>query len=277
MKGLLAPLTAADMAAIAALVYRKSGIKLTDAKRALVTARLQKHVRAAGFESFAAYIAHVSSDPNGLACRAMIDAITTNKTSFFREAPHFEFLATRIVPELLKAGHGVIAGWSAGCATGEEPYSLAMTLLEATRGVPSCNIDIVATDLSTQALTVAAAGIYPCDRVDGVRPEMLKRYFEKGFGADEGRIRVQAEVRRLVRFEHRSILETRHLIRPRDFIWCRNTLMYFDHPARQHAVSCFEANLAPGGYFFLSHAENLTGLKHDMRQVAPAVYRRRTE
>jgi len=268
-------LTPTDMEAVADLVYRRSGIRLNESKHALVTARLQKRVRLGGFDSFGAYIAHVTRDPDGAECRAMIDALTTNKTSFFREREHYDFLVTHVVPEVLgrNAANG-IAGWSAGCATGEEPYSLAMTLLDGTRGTPSCSIEVVATDLSTAALSTAAAGVYPRDRVADVPHEVLRRYFERGVGADEGRVRVHAEVRRLVRFEHRNILEMRHFARPRDFIWCRNTLMYFDQHARQHALSCFEANLAPGGFFFLSHAENLTTLKHDLRQVAPAVYRR---
>lgn len=275
MKDLVAPLTSGDMAAIASLVYSRSGIRLTDAKRALVTARLQKRLRAGGFDSFGAYVAHVRSEPEGPECRAMIDALTTNKTSFFREAAHYDLLASRIVPELLAKGAGSIAGWSAGCATGEEPYSLAMALLDATRRAPSCAIEVLATDLSTTVLAQAASAVYPIERVKGVPYDLLKRHFERGVAADEGRVRIRAHVRRLVRFEHGNLLVPKHLARPRDFIWCRNTLMYFDQRARQVAISGFEANLAPGGYFFLSHAENLTGLTHGMELVAPAVYRRR--
>jgi chemotaxis protein methyltransferase CheR len=273
MNTLHAP-SARDMAALSALVYSRSGIRLTDAKRALVTARLQKRLRAGGFESFGAYIAHVTQQPDGAECRAMIDALTTNKTSFFRESAHYHFLVTHVVPELLASGVMSFAGWSAGCATGEEPYSLAMTLLDATRRFPSCSFEILATDLSATALSMAAGAVYPLERVASLPPEILRRHFERGIGADEGRARVQATVRRRVRFEQANLLEPKRLLRERHFIWCRNTLMYFDQPARQRAVSLLEASLAPGGYFFMSHAENLSGLRHALVPVAPAVYRR---
>ena len=269
-------LTPDDMAAIARLVYDRSGIRLTDMKTALVNARLQKRLRARGFNTFGAYVDHVRKDPSGAEQLALVDALTTNKTSFFRESDHFRFLAEQIVPELLAHRTASISGWSAGCATGEEPYSLVMTLLDALQGRGACEIDMLASDVSSTALVAARRGVYPLDAVHDVAEETLRRYFERGVGEQEGLARVRLAVRQLVHFEHVNLLEPRRMTRPRDFIWCRNTLMYFDRPARQQAVASLVSNLAPHGYLFVSHAENLAGLDHDLHRVAPAVYRRRT-
>ncbi|OFW27921.1 MAG: hypothetical protein A3G76_15420 [Acidobacteria bacterium RIFCSPLOWO2_12_FULL_65_11] len=268
-------LTPDDMAAVATLVYERSGIRLTEMKTALVNARLQKRVRAHGFSTFGAYLNHVRHDPSGVEQLAMVDAITTNKTSFFRESDHFQFLADKIVPALLSRGASSIAGWSAGCATGEEPYSIVMTLLDALQGRGGCAIDMLASDVSATALATAVRGAYAIEGVQDVAHDTLRRYFERGVGEQEGLARVRLAVRRLVGFDQANLLEPRRLARPRDFIWCRNTLMYFDRAARQRAVASLMANLAPQGYLFVSHAENLSGLDHALDRVAPAIYRRK--
>ncbi|MEQ1909920.1 MAG: protein-glutamate O-methyltransferase CheR [Vicinamibacterales bacterium] len=265
-----------DMTAIAQLVYEQSGIRLTEAKTALVNARLQKRVREQGFRTFGAYVKHVRTEAGGVECHAMIDALTTNKTSFFREPGHFSFLVEHVLPEVLNRGSASIAGWSAGCATGEEPYSIVMALLNAFQGRVACTIDIVASDVSPTALATAVRGVYPLERVQNVPHETLRRYMERGIGEQEGLTRVRDAVRRLIRFEEANLLDARILARQRDFIWCRNTLMYFDHAARQQALAHLIANLAPSGYLFVSHAENLSGLEHEhgLVRTAPAIYRR---
>jgi chemotaxis protein methyltransferase CheR len=263
------------MTAIARLVYDQSGIRLTDMKTALVNARLQKRLRARGFRTFGAYVNHVRKDETGAEQLALVDALTTNKTSFFREREHFHFLTDTIVPQLLARDATAIAGWSAGCATGEEPYSLVMTLLDALQGRGGCEVDLFASDVSATAISTAVRGVYPLDAVQEVDEETRRRYFERGVGEQEGLARVMLPVRRLVRFEQANLMEPRRLARPRDFIWCRNTLMYFDRPARQQALGLLVANLAADGYLFVSHAENLAGLDQELHRVAPAVYRRR--
>ena len=271
----LPSLTRNDMAAIAVIVYEQSGIRLTDTKMALVNARLQKRLRQRGFRSFSAYVRHVRTDAGAAERDAMVDALTTNKTSFFREPGHFRFLSGHIVPELLARGAKAIAGWSAGCSTGEEPYSIAITLLDALRGRAECSIDLFASDVSPTAIGKAIAGVYPMDRLEGIAPESLRRHFERGVDEQEGLARTHSSVRRLIRFEEANLLDARRLPRLRDFIWCRNTLMYFDRGARQRAVEHLLMNLAPHGYLFVAHAENLSRLDHDLERVAPAVYRRR--
>ena len=152
---------------------------------------------------------------------------------------------------------------------------MVMKLLDALRGQGGCAIDIVASDVSKTALAAASAGVYPLERVHGVPADALRRYFERGVGEEDGLARVRLPVRRLVRFEHANLLEQRRFARPRDFIWCRNTLMYFDRAARQKAVDRLVANLARDGYLFVSHAENLSGLDHDLVRIEPAIYCRR--
>jgi len=268
-------LTPDDMAAIARLVYDRSGIRLTDMKTALVNARLQRRLRARGFRTFEAYVSHVRKDPSGAEQLALVDALTTNKTSFFREPDHFRMLADTVVPELLARRAPSIAGWSAGCATGEEPYSIVVTLLDVLQGRGGRDIDVIASDVSSTALLAARRAVYPLAAVQHVAESTLRRYFERGVGEQDGLARVRLAVRQLVRFEHVNLLEPRRMAKPRDFIWCRNTLMYFDRPARQQAIASLLANLAPDGYLFVSHAENLAGLGHDLHRVAPGVYRRR--
>src|SRR5438874_6850226 len=185
-------LTATDMRRIAALVYQKSGIALRDGKRALVVARLQKRLRHQGFASFAEYLTFVERDRSGDELTAVLDAITTNHTSFFREIDHFAFLGTQIVPELLsRPGARPIAGWSAACSTGEEVYSIAATLLDHMPAAQHERIRLLASDLSTEAIGIARRGVYPLERVAVVRHRTLRRYFERGIGAQEGMARVQ--------------------------------------------------------------------------------------
>jgi chemotaxis protein methyltransferase CheR len=254
-------------------VYHHSGIRLTAAKTALVHGRLQRRLAACGVRTFDAYVDFVRRDPYGPEALAMVDALTTNQTSFFREREHFRFLRDRFVPDVLARGAVSISAWSAGCATGEEPYSIAITLLDTLRGRGSCRIAVTASDISETALNAAVRGVYPMDRVRTVPWEMLRRYFERGVESEDGLGRVRIAVRRFVRFEHASLLDGPGSPRAFDFIFCRNTLMYFDPAARQRAIQRFEAALAPGGYLFVSHAENLSGIQHRLERMAPAIYR----
>ncbi|MEW6321015.1 MAG: protein-glutamate O-methyltransferase CheR [Acidobacteriota bacterium] len=260
-----------DLQAVIDLVYERSGIALHAGKRALVTARLQKLVRAGGFATFADYLAGVKRDRSGEALDALLDAITTNHTSFFREPQHFEFLVSRVA-----ALRGGIDVWSAGCATGEEPYSLAMALADARPDLAERgDVRILASDLSGSALARARAGVYPIDRVRDVPDEARRRHLEKGLGAQAGLARVRPHLRRMVRFERLNLLDIDHLGRAFDVIFCRNVMIYFDQRVQQRVVGMLERHLAPGGYLFVAHAESLTGLAHGLRAVAPAVYTRR--
>jgi chemotaxis protein methyltransferase CheR len=268
-------LTDRDLLTIRRMVYEKSGIMLHEGKGALVMARLQKRLRAGGFRSFRQYIRHVQGDESGDELTALIDAIATNHTSFFREPRHFGFLRDVVLPPLMaRRDNGLIYGWSAACATGEEPYTIAMTLFEQFGGDTTRRVRLLASDLSTKALAAARAGIYKAPRIADVPREVARKYFENEPGAPIGSMRVSERIRRIVEFQQLNLLDP---VAPRpiyDFIFCRNAMIYFDRPAQQQVVSMLERQLTPGGYLFISHAESLNCVQHGLTWTAPAVYRR---
>jgi len=264
-----------DLATITRLVYAKSGISLHSGKRALVTARLQKLLKRSGFSTFKEYIRYLQNDRSGHELTAMLDAIATNHTAFFREPQHFDFLAKVVLPPLRARGDTTpILGWSAACSTGEEPYTIAMTAFEQLGSTPGRPLRLLASDLSTKALARATEGIYKADRVAGLPRYLILKYFEKGDDLPAAAVRVSEHVRRVVEFRQLNLLEEPPSGRPLDFIFCRNALIYFDRSTQQGVVSRLEQRLGPGGYLFTSHSESLNGLKHGLTWVAPAVYRR---
>ena len=269
---LAATLTDRDLRALATLVYERAGISLHDGKRALVTARLQKRVRAGGFDNFSDYVTFVQTDPTGDEVVALLDAIATNHTSFYREPQHFELLASTIAPGMGPVGLDV---WSAACSSGEEPYSIAMTIADALDADPRGRARIFASDLSTKALRTARGGVYGMDRVDGLPRDVLKRHFEKGMGARAGLVRVHPRLLAAVTFERLNLLEIGDLGRRFEVIFCRNVMIYFDRTIQQKVVSMLERHLKPGGWLLISHSESLNDIEHDLRWVAPAVYRRK--
>lgn len=265
-----------ELRAIVHLVYQKSGIALNDGKRALITARLQKRLRSGGFASFDDYLRHVKRDLTGEEIVHLLDAVATNHTSFFREAQHLDLLRARIVPEWLAREDGSpLAGWSVPCSSGEEPVSIVITLLEALPAPEDHRLDLLACDLSAKMVRVAKRGVYPIERVREIPRPVLQRYFERGLGEQEGLVRVAPAVRRRITYGRANLLEVGDLGRRFEFIFCRNVMIYFDRPVQQRVVAMLERHLAPGGYLFIGHSENLTGLSHSLQWVAPAVYRRR--
>lgn len=269
----LPPIRASELARVIRLVYERSGITLTPAKQALVQARLQKRLRATGCATFGDYLRRVEHDATGQELSALLDAIATNHTSFFRESQHFHLLRTRILPGLVSR-EGPIGVWTAACATGEEAATLAITLYESLSTGDRSRVRLLASDLSTKALAVARAGVYPMDRVSAVPAAILKTYFERGLGAQDGLARVGAMIRRAIEYRQLNLLEIDSLGESFDVIFCRNVLIYFDQPVQQRVVSMLERHLRPGGHLFIAHAESLNGLTHTLRWIAPAVYRR---
>jgi chemotaxis protein methyltransferase CheR len=268
-------LTDRDLDRIVRLVYDRSGITLHRGKRALVVARLHRVLKSGGFASFAAYVRHVESDATGQELSALLDAITTNHTSFFREDEHFRYLATRVLPPLAETERPVRV-WCAACSTGQEPVSLMVTLMEALPEAQHRRIRLLASDISTRALKTARAGVYPARTAAGVPHAILKSYFERGLGADEGKVRVRIGVRRAIEYRHLNLIEIDGLNETFDVVFCRNVMIYFDKAVQQRVVSTIERHLAPGGYLFIAHSESLNGLTHGLTWMAPAVYRRRS-
>jgi chemotaxis protein methyltransferase CheR len=265
-----------DLQAIVRIVYERSGITLTEAKRPLIVARLQKRLRAGGFATFRDYVTYVERDTDGEELTALLDAIATNHTSFFRESQHFDFLTQQVVPEWLAARDGsLLTGWSAPCSTGEEAYSIAITLLEATPQTDQHRLRLDACDLSTRAVRAARSAVYPIERVSGIAKPILQKYFERGMGEQAGLARVRRAVRGLVDIKIQNLLEIDSLDKTYSFIFCRNVMIYFDRSIQQRVVSMLERHLAAGGYLFIAHSESLNGIQHGLQWVAPATYRKR--
>ena len=271
----LAELTDRDLSKIRRIVYEKSGIALHAGKGALVTARLQRRLRAGGFRSFKEYVRYVQDDTSGDELTALLDAIATNHTAFFREPQHFEFLRDVVLPPLAaRREHGVLTGWSAACATGEEPYTIAMTMLDQLGSGASPRVRLVASDLSTKALAVARAGVYKAQRTNDVPRDVVRKYFERNPSLPPGSVRVSPRLRACVEFKQLNLLDVTSSLPSFDFIFCRNVMIYFDREVQQRVVGTLEQHLAPGGYLFISHSESLNRISHGLTWIAPAVYRR---
>ena len=253
-------------------LYDASGITLHGGKGPLVIARLRKRLTEQGYRSFAEYLDAVERDRTGAAMTELVDAMATNHTSFFREPQHFAYLQSSILPHVRARRVPVpFKIWSMPCSTGEEPYSLAMSMLDA--GLPS-GFTILASDLSTKALRRAREGVYRQQAVAGLPKAMLRRHFERGAGAEDGLVRVSPELRRQVAFRRLNLIDLIDLGHRFDVIFCRNLLIYFDQAAQQRSIAALERHLAPGGYLFISHSESLNAVKHSLQWVAAGVYQR---
>jgi chemotaxis protein methyltransferase CheR len=261
------------------LVHRETGIALGPHKRTLLEARLTKRLRALRLPDFSAYHAYLRrQDVSGEERVRFVNAVTTNETAFFREPAHFTHLTADWLPahRALAGGTGQrrLRAWSAACSSGEEPYSIAMTLLDGLAGSAGWDVRILASDIDTDVLGRAAAGVYPAEAVARVPAPTLRRHFLRGVGAQHGLVRVRPEVRSLVTFRRINLLDEAWPIRTRfDLIFCRNVLMYFDRATQARLVARLERMLDAGGLLVLGHAENLLGLGSDMRRVTSTIYR----
>jgi chemotaxis protein methyltransferase CheR len=257
---------------VRAYTYRLAGIELPESKREMVAARLWKRTRALGYPSVEAYFAAVQRDAGGELECDFLDAITTNHTSFFREPAHFDFLRERILPDLRRRSDFTI--WSAACSSGEEAYSIAVTLLEESGG-SAVRGQVLATDLSTRVLETARQGIYPEDRFRQMDAAWRSRYLLRGRGEQSGKYRFRPEVRERIRFARLNLMEPLPVMGPFPLIFLRNVMIYFDRPTQERLVGAISQLLEPGGYLFVGHSESLNGIQHDLEHVQVAVYRRR--
>jgi len=259
-------LSADEFRAIGALAYDVAGIVLPPGKEGLVRARLARRLRALGAASYDEYLDLVR-DPAGDELSAMIDALTTNKTEFFRERAHFDFLAREVLPTL---GTGPLRVWSAGCSTGEEPYTLAMVLRDALPDLGLRDVRVLGTDVSRRVLAHAKAGVYADAAARALPQDVRRRHFVRHPDGWQ----VNGPLRALVTFARLNLMASWPMRGPFHAIFCRNVMIYFDRATQQRLVERFTALLAPGGHLFVGHAESLTAIDHDLTYVQPAVYRR---
>lgn len=268
-------LSETDFLRFSRLVYEQAGINLHQGKKELLRARLAKRIRELGFHSFAQYYEHLLRDQSGEEIVQMLDCIATNLTRFFREEPHFQFLAQSVYPEFSKAlenggGDHSFRVWSAACSTGEEPYSIAMHLSLHWGG----DFHVLATDISTKALEKAKKSIYPTSRLSEVPSGMVSRFFLKGHGPRQGYVRLKPEIRSRVSFQRHNLMDPPPFQEQMNLVFCRNVLIYFDRPTQKRVVESITEVLKPGGYLLVGHAESLNGAVPHLRYVKPAVYRK---
>jgi chemotaxis protein methyltransferase CheR len=269
-------LTRGQFGRIRQLVESMSGIHLAPDKRELVRARLRRRLRALRLTDFDDYLRLVAADRSGRELETMLDLVATHLTGFFRESDHFECLRRELTARSHTNAHPRrVRIWSAGCATGEEAYSLAITLREALPDAAAWDARILATDLAARGLAVARRGVYTAERVAEVPPVLRARYFEPtGDGGDGDALAVRHEARALLTFARLNLVEPWPMRGPFDAIFCRNVMIYFDRHTQRGLVQRFGEILAPNGLLFLGHCESLTGSHPGLRFVQPSVYRR---
>lgn len=258
------------------LVYERSRINLTADKRQLVSARLGKRLRAMNVPTIGDYCRILQSPGADEELANLIDAISTNHTFFFREAAHFDFLREVVIPEIQarapRERWSHFRAWSAACSSGEEAYSIAITLTERLQTYP-WHID--ASDISHRVLAKAVAAIYSSETVSRLPRDTLRTHFQRGFGPQEGNYRVKRVLRDRVTFHHHNLLEDDLPVRePFHVIFCRNVMIYFDRTTQDELVSRLADRLMPGGYLFVGHSESLTQMRHTLQPIRPAVYRK---
>ena len=256
---------------ISKMIYQMCGISLREGKEALVRFRLLKRLRALGMESFKEYIDFLEHDCSGKEIRSLIDVMTTNKTNFFREITHFNYLREKILPDL-KVPH--LRFWCAGCSSGEEPFSLAILLREEIENIDIRDIKILATDISLKMLEKVRQAYYSQEMLGDIPPLLLQKYFIRVRSESTTLYQVKHEIRAMVRIGRLNLIEPWPMKGLFHVIFCRNVMIYFDRQTQQELINRFWKFLHPGGYLFLGHSESLSAISHNFKYMKPAVYRK---
>jgi chemotaxis protein methyltransferase CheR len=268
----------ADYGRLRSLIYEQSGIVLNQEKKTMLELRIKRRLRSLSMNSFAQYCEYLFARHNHQEeIVHLLDVVTTNKTDFFREPDHFEYLVQKAVPDLLareQLDKGLLV-WSAGCSTGEEPYTLAMVLSEFGLSHPGFRFRVLATDLSTTVLTKARLGVFGNEVVRPIPSELRRKYFMRSRDPEDNTVRVVPELRHLVDFRRVNFMDADFgLAEKVHIIFCRNVIIYFDRRTQEHILQKLTSHLTPGGYAFLGHSETLHGMDLPLVPVAPALYRR---
>ncbi len=267
-------LTDSEFNRLRELVHEHTGIALSDSKRELVYGRLVRRLRKLGLATFADYCKLVErGHPEEL--QELANAITTNLTSFFRENHHFEQLANEVLPQLERKRFATrrLRLWSAGCSTGEEPYSLAMILREALAHLRNWDVKLLATDIDSNVLATADAGVYRADRFQGVPAERVKRWFAPAAG-QPGHFAASAELKTLITFKQLNLLDPWPMKGPFDIIFCRNVVIYFNKTTQRELFDRMAELQEPGALLFIGHSENLYNVTHRYKLISRTIYRR---
>jgi chemotaxis protein methyltransferase CheR len=264
-----------ELADISSYIKEKYGVNLA-AKSTLIEGRLGCYIRGKGFETYGEYFDFAKKDPGGEEMSNMINRLTTNHTFFMRENNHFEYFSEKVLPWISSLPDGNdLRLWSAGCASGEEPYTLSIYILEyaANHVINKSGFDttILASDISEKALSQAQEGIYSQENLRALPDAWLKKYFTE---LESDRFRVKPELRNNVAFKKINLLEPYTVRKPFHSIFCRNVMIYFDMETRQALIEKFFDVLVPGGYIFIGHSESLTNFKHSLKYVQPSIYRK---
>jgi chemotaxis protein methyltransferase CheR len=262
------------------LIYKSCGIHLTSSKKELVKARLSKRLTKTGINSFEQYYKFVvRHDKSGNELVHLLDSISTNKTDFFREKRHFDFLNTKLLPELIKkkekAKNKTIRIWCAASSSGEEPYTLAITILNHINPNDGWNIKILATDISTKILQKAIKGIYAKETLKGISPAIVSAHFKRVVVDKSNCFQVKNHLKKLITFRRFNLMSPKFPFRnPFDFIFCRNVMIYFDIETQHGLISKFYECLPKDGYLFIGHSETLAKRTHGFKYIEPAVYQK---
>lgn len=255
-----------------ALIYRECGINLTDHKRALFSSRLQKRLTQLGLKSFQDYYDLVVGGQSDEVI-TMVDYISTNQTEFFREPHHFTFLRERVLPEL--AVEKTVRIWSTACSSGEEPYSIAMTLSDAIVSPSTWNCRILASDISTRMLAKAATGQYSIERINSLPTDLVRRHFLLGKGDHTEVVKIKPHIAKMAVFRRINLMDDRYPIKSSlDVIFCRNVMIYFDRKTQAAVLARLSRYLKPGGYLFMGHSETLQGVSGEFHYIAPTIYQK---
>jgi chemotaxis protein methyltransferase CheR len=270
-----------EFALLSEFIQSSCGIQLPPIKKTMLEGRLRKRLQALGIESFGKYCQYLFRyDDAALEAEYihLIDAVTTNKTDFFREPDHFDYLTLSVLPELVESGLGMqdkLNVWSAGCSTGEEPYTLAMVLSEFAERHPGFAFSILATDISTEVLKKARSGIYDHQKVAPIPMVLRRKYLLRSKDKARGQVRIAPAIRANVRFARLNFMEERYALQePIGIVFCRNVIIYFDRTTQEQILRRILHHVRPAGYLFMGHAESLLGMNLPLVQTAPTVYRK---
>jgi chemotaxis protein methyltransferase CheR len=270
------PMSLRDFRRLGDFIQQHFGIRMPDSKKTMLEARLQKRLRSLGLSGYSQYMEVLFSGKGNVEeIPHLLNVVTTNTTHFFREPRHFDFLSNTFLPRWCAENpRKTLRLWSAGCSTGEEPYTLAMVLSEYAVTSPGFHFRILATDIATRVLQMSMRAIYAEEKVQGVPKHILRKYFLRSKDRSKKLVRLAPEIRNLVEYSRLNFMEPFSLEHRQDVIFCRNVLIYFERSVQESIILKLCENLKPGGYLFIGHSESVTGMALPLRQVAPTVYTR---